>query len=92
MDLATAFGWTVDRCLDQRAVGGSRPMTYREWDARTNQLARVLLDLGVRAGDRLALSLAGGSRWPAFTSQRRSWVRPRCRCRHGTRRTKRNIA
>ncbi|MGH8115421.1 MAG: AMP-binding protein, partial [Rhodanobacteraceae bacterium] len=35
-------------------------MTYREWDARTNQLARVLVDLGVRAGDRLALSLAGG--------------------------------
>lgn len=60
MDLATAFRWTVDRCPDQRAVGGARPMTYREWDARTNQLARVLLDLGVRAGDRLALSVAGG--------------------------------
>lgn len=60
MDLATVFGRTVERCPDRRAVGGSRPMTYREWDARTNQLARVLLDLGVRAGDRLALSLAGG--------------------------------
>ncbi len=60
MDLATAFVGTADRCPGRRAVGGPRPMTYREWDARTNQLARALLDLGVRAGDRLALLLAGG--------------------------------
>jgi 2-furoate---CoA ligase len=35
-------------------------MSYREWDARTNQLARALVDLGVRRGDRVGLFLAGG--------------------------------
>jgi 2-furoate---CoA ligase len=60
MDLATALAWTADRHPDRRAVGGARPMTYREWDARTNQLARVLAEQGVRPGDRLALFLAGG--------------------------------
>jgi 2-furoate---CoA ligase len=35
-------------------------MTYRRWDAHTNQLARALVDAGVRRGDRVALSLAGG--------------------------------
>ena len=35
-------------------------MTYRQWDAHTNQIARALLDLGVRRGDRVAISLAGG--------------------------------
>jgi 2-furoate---CoA ligase len=60
LDLATALAWTVERHPDRRAVGGPRPMTYREWDAHTNQLARALLDLGVRRGDRVAISLAGG--------------------------------
>lgn len=60
MDLATAMAWTAERHPDRRAVGGPRPMTYREWDAHTNQLARALADLGVRRGDRVALSLAGG--------------------------------
>jgi 2-furoate---CoA ligase len=60
LDLATALAWTAERHPDRRAVGGPRPMTYRQWDAHTNQLARALLDLGVRRGDRVALSLAGG--------------------------------
>lgn len=60
MDLATAMAWTAERHPDRRAVGGSRPMTYRQWDAHTNQLARALVELGVRRGDRVALSLAGG--------------------------------
>ena len=60
MDLATAMAWTAERHPDRRAVGGPRPMTYRQWDAHTNQLARALADLGVHRGDRVALSLAGG--------------------------------
>lgn len=60
MDLATAMAWTAERHPDRRAVGGSRPMTYRQWDARTNQLARALRGAGVGPGDRVALSLAGG--------------------------------
>jgi 2-furoate---CoA ligase len=60
LDLATALAWTVERHPDRRAVGGPHPMTYRQWDARTNRLARGLLDLGVRPGDRVAISLAGG--------------------------------
>jgi 2-furoate---CoA ligase len=60
MDLATAMAWTAERHPDRRAVGGPRPMTYRQWDAHTNQLARALAELGVGRGDRVALSLAGG--------------------------------
>jgi 2-furoate---CoA ligase len=60
LDLATAMAWTVERHPDRRAVGGRSPMTYRQWDAHTNQLARALADLGVGRRDRVALSLAGG--------------------------------
>jgi 2-furoate---CoA ligase len=35
-------------------------MTYREWDARTNRLARALGRLGVARGDRVAFLLSGG--------------------------------
>ena len=35
-------------------------MTYREWDARTNRLARALAALGVRPPDGVAFLLAGG--------------------------------
>jgi fatty-acyl-CoA synthase len=34
-----------------------RQVTYTEFDRRTNQLARALLDLGVRRGDRVAVLL-----------------------------------
>lgn len=35
-------------------------MSYRQWDAHTNQLGRSLADLGVHRGDRVAFLLAGG--------------------------------
>jgi 2-furoate---CoA ligase len=61
MDLATALSWAAERNPDRRAVGGDgRHLTFREWDARTNRLARVLAAAGVRPGDRLALAMAGG--------------------------------
>jgi 2-furoate---CoA ligase len=60
MDLATAFSWTAQRYPRRRAVGGPAPMTYRQWDARTNRLARALARLGVRPADRVAFCLAGG--------------------------------
>ncbi len=43
--------WTADRYPGRIAVGGPRPLTYRQWDARTNQLARALageLDAALR--------------------------------------------
>src|SRR5882757_6915591 len=60
MDLATAFSWTAQRHPLRRAVGGSAPMTYRQWDARTNRLARALASLGVGPADRVAFCLTGG--------------------------------
>jgi 2-furoate---CoA ligase len=60
MDLARALRWSAERYPHRRAVGGVRTLTYREWDAHTDRLANVLLQLGVRPGDRVALLLAGG--------------------------------
>ena len=60
MDIARMLSWTADRYPSQKAVGGVQPLTYRQWDARTNQLARALASLGVRPGDRVAFLLAGG--------------------------------
>lgn len=60
MDLGTVLSWTAERYPARRAVGGELPMTYAEWDAHTNQLARALAELGVGHGDRVVLLLAGG--------------------------------
>ena len=61
MNLATTLGWAAQRHPGRRAVGGAgRALTYRQWDARTTQLARALAAAGVRPGDRVAFSLAGG--------------------------------
>ncbi|GAB2999175.1 AMP-binding protein [Amycolatopsis acidiphila] len=60
MDLGTVLRWTAERYPARRAVGGPHPMSYAEWDAHTNRLARALARLGVRRGDRVVLSLAGG--------------------------------
>jgi 2-furoate---CoA ligase len=60
VDLARTLTWTAERYPARRAVGGPRPLTYREWDAHTNRLARALAGLGVRPGDRVALLLGGG--------------------------------
>lgn len=35
-------------------------MTYAEWDARTDRLARVLLGIGTSPGDRVVIMLQGG--------------------------------
>ncbi len=60
MDIGRMLTWTADRYPGRLAVGGPRPLTYQQWDARTNQLARALAGLGVRPGDRVAFLLAGG--------------------------------
>lgn len=60
MELGTVLSWTAERYPARRAVGGELSMTYAEWDARTNQLARALAELGVGHGDRVVFLLAGG--------------------------------
>ena len=60
MDIGRMLTWTADRYPGRIAVGGPRPLTYRQWDARTSQLARALTTLGVRPGDTVAFLLAGG--------------------------------
>jgi 2-furoate---CoA ligase len=60
VDIARLLTWTAERHPDRRAVGGPRPMTYRQWDAHTNQLARALASLGARRGDRIALLMSNG--------------------------------
>lgn len=60
MDLGTMLCWTAERYPHRRAVGGPDPLTYAEWDARTNQLGRALGELGVHPGDRVVLLLSGG--------------------------------
>jgi 2-furoate---CoA ligase len=60
MDIARMITWTSERYPGRKAVGGPEPLTYRQWDARTNQLARALAGLGVRHGDRVAFLLPGG--------------------------------
>lgn len=60
MDVGRMLSWSAERYPHRRAVGGAVPLTYRQWDARTNQLARALAGLGVRPRDRVAFLLAGG--------------------------------
>lgn len=61
MDLGTVVRWTAERFPERPAVRGSgRHLSYREWDARTEQLARALAAEGVRPGDRVAFAMTGG--------------------------------
>ena len=60
MDVGTVLRWTAERYPHRRVVGGPAPMSYAEWDAHTDGLARALADLGLRRGDRVAFPLAGG--------------------------------
>lgn len=60
MDLATAFRWTTERYPHRRAVGGPNPLTYAEWDVRTDRTAHVLRDLGAGVGSRAVFLLQGG--------------------------------
>ncbi len=59
-------GERLDRVFSQRAeasgshpavISAGRSWTYAEMDRRANQLARLLIEKGVRAGDRVALLL-----------------------------------
>lgn len=60
MDLATAFRWSAERYPGRRAVGGPSPMTYAEWDARTDRFAHALHGLGADEGSRAVFLLQGG--------------------------------
>jgi len=60
MVLGRALAWTAERYPERIAVAGPRPLTYAEWDARTNRLAGALGELGVGRGDRVALVTANG--------------------------------
>ena len=42
------------------AIAGERPLTYAEWDRRTNRLARGLGGLGIERGDRVAVVAGNG--------------------------------
>ena len=60
MDLATALRWTTERYPHRLAVGGRSPMSYAEWDARTERVAHALNALGADEGSRVILMLQGG--------------------------------
>ena len=60
MVLGRALSWTAERFPERTAVAGEPSFTYRQWDARTNQLARALAGLGVSRGGRVALVTANG--------------------------------
>lgn len=60
MDLATAFRWTTERYPQRRAVGGPAPMTYAEWDTRTDRVGHALHALGATEGERAIFLLQGG--------------------------------
>ncbi|MFD2762723.1 class I adenylate-forming enzyme family protein [Micromonospora eburnea] len=61
MDIGRMLAWSAERHPHRRAVGGPRPMTFRQWDAYTNQLARALADLGVRRAHRVVLHMGNGT-------------------------------
>lgn len=60
MDLGCALTWTAERFPDRVGVWGPRPLTYREWDARTNRYARALAVAGARQGQRVLLLMGTG--------------------------------
>ncbi|MFC6706808.1 AMP-binding protein [Flexivirga alba] len=66
--MATALRWTAARYPGRRAVGGPAPLTYAEWDARTERVAHALHELGAPEGSRAGLLLAGESPLRRFTS------------------------
>jgi 2-furoate---CoA ligase len=58
--LGRALSWTAERFPERVGVWAPHPLTYREWDARTNQYARALADAGARPGDRVLLLMGNG--------------------------------
>jgi 2-furoate---CoA ligase len=60
MDIGRALSWTAERHPDRPAVGGATSFTWRQWDARTNQIARALGSLGAAKGERVCLFMRNG--------------------------------
>jgi 2-furoate---CoA ligase len=60
MDIGSALTWTAERHPDRMAVAGERSFTWREWDLRTNRIARALAVRGAGRGERVALFLSNG--------------------------------
>jgi 2-furoate---CoA ligase len=60
MVLGRALTWAAERYPECTAVAGERPLTYAEWDRRTNRLARALGELGVEKGGRVAIVAGNG--------------------------------
>lgn len=60
MDIGRALAWTAERYPDRAAVAGERDLTWRQWDARTNQIARALAERGAARGDRVCLVMGNG--------------------------------
>jgi 2-furoate---CoA ligase len=58
MVVGRVLSWTAERYPERQAVAGETPLSYREWEARTNRLARAFGELGTRRGDRVALVTA----------------------------------
>jgi len=55
------LSWAAQRHPERCAVTGTgRELTYRQWDARTNRLARALAGAGVGRGERVVFAMAGG--------------------------------
>jgi 2-furoate---CoA ligase len=59
------LSWTAERYPDRRAVGGARPFTWREWDARTNQIARALRVRSAVKGARVCLYMCNSEEMAA---------------------------
>lgn len=60
MDLGSAMRRSAERFPLRRAVGGRVPLTFADWDTRTDRIARGLLARGIQPGQRVMLALAGG--------------------------------
>ncbi|MGC5615392.1 class I adenylate-forming enzyme family protein [Georgenia sp. Z1491] len=58
MEIGRTLAWTAERFPERLGFVGSRRMTYREWDERTNQIANAVRGLGVAPGDRVAMFLS----------------------------------
>jgi 2-furoate---CoA ligase len=60
MVLGRALSLTAERHPERVAIAGERPLSYAEWDRRTNRLARGLGGLGIERGDRVAVVAGNG--------------------------------
>lgn len=60
MVLGRALSWSAERYPERVAVAGEHPLTYAEWDRRTNRLARALGALGAEKGGRVAIVAGNG--------------------------------